>query len=104
LSGSLAQVTVNGVASFANLSIDKAGWGYTLQASAATLTSATSAAFDNLPGPATQLVFTVQPSNTQAGAAIAPAVQVTAQDAFRCELRRVREIGIGNPAGDVEQH
>jgi hypothetical protein len=99
LSGSLAQVTVNGVASFANLSIDKAGWGYTLQASAATLTSATSAAFDNLPGPATQLVFTVQPSNTQAGAAIAPAVQVTAQDAFGntdVNFAEPVRIGIGN--------
>src|SRR5439155_1112609 len=33
-------------------------------------------------GAATQLVFTAQPSNTAAGAAITPAVQVTAQDAL----------------------
>src|SRR5205814_1924766 len=32
-------------------------------------------------GTATQLVFSVQPSTTTAGAAITPAVQVTAQDA-----------------------
>src|SRR5204863_252249 len=33
-----------------------------------------------IPGTATQLAFTVQPSNTVAGAAISPAVQVTALD------------------------
>src|SRR5205823_5470261 len=37
-------------------------------------------AFDIIPGTATQLAFTVQPSNTVAGAAISPAVQVTALD------------------------
>src|SRR5207253_8697525 len=41
----------------------------------------TSSAFDITPGTATQLVFTVQPSTTVAGAAISPAVQVTALDA-----------------------
>src|SRR5439155_1469308 len=40
----------------------------------------TSTAFDIIPGTATQLAFTVQPSNTVAGAAISPAVQVTALD------------------------
>jgi len=33
-------------------------------------------------GAASQLVFTVQPSNTQVGAIITPPVQVTATDAF----------------------
>src|SRR6202007_2308193 len=46
----------------------------------------TSTAFDITPGTATQLVFTVQPSSTVAGAAISPAVQVSALD------------GAGNPA------
>src|SRR5207249_6316395 len=41
----------------------------------------TSSAFDITPGTATQLVFTVQPSTTVAGAAISPAVQVSALDA-----------------------
>src|SRR5207302_1795464 len=40
----------------------------------------TSTPFDIIPGTATQLAFTVQPSNTVAGAAISPAVQVTALD------------------------
>src|SRR5206468_7458600 len=70
---------VGGVATFANLSIDKVGTGYTLTATGAG--SATSAAFNITAGTATQLVFSVQPSTTPAGAAITPAVQVTAQDA-----------------------
>src|SRR5439155_791757 len=41
----------------------------------------TTARFDINPGPATHLVFTVQPGNATAGATIAPAVEVTAQDA-----------------------
>src|SRR5436853_2713788 len=40
-----------------------------------------SAAFDITPGTATQLAFTLQPTTTVAGAAISPAVQVTALDA-----------------------
>src|SRR5205823_1876906 len=39
------------------------------------------AAFNITAGTATQLVFSVQPSTTTAGAAITPAVEVTAQDA-----------------------
>src|SRR5256884_3705336 len=53
--------------------------GYTLTATGAG--SATSAAFNITAGTATQLVFSVQPSTTPAGAAITPAVQVTALDA-----------------------
>src|SRR5439155_1582200 len=70
---------VAGVASFPGLSIDKAGTGYTLTATGAG--STTSAAFNITAGTATQLVFSVQPSTTTAGAAITPAVEVTAQDA-----------------------
>src|SRR5206468_4119055 len=70
-----------GVASFPGLSVNKTGNGYTLTAAATGLTTGTSALFDIAPGAAAQLVFTVQPSNTTAGAPITPAVQVTAQDA-----------------------
>src|SRR5205807_439849 len=79
LGGTLTHAAVGGVATFANLSIDKVGTGYTLTATGAG--SATSAAFNITAGTATQLVFSVQPSTTAAGAAITPAVQVTAQDA-----------------------
>src|SRR5438045_4470213 len=49
-------------------------------ASAIGSTPDTTTTFDITPATATQLAFTVQPSNTVAGAAISPAVQVTALD------------------------
>jgi len=79
LAGTLSHAAVGGVATFSGLSIDKAGTGYTLTATGAG--STTSAAFNITAGTATQLVFSVQPSSTTAGAAITPAVEVTAQDA-----------------------
>jgi hypothetical protein len=72
----------NGVATFANLSIDKVGTGYTLTFAAGGLTAKTTKPFNINPGAATKLAFTVQPTNTLAGATITPAVQVSAQDAF----------------------
>src|SRR5437773_389612 len=78
LSGTLTHAAVAGVATFSGLSIDKAGTGYTLTATGAG--STTSSAFNITAGTATQLVFSVQPTNAVAGAAITPAVQVTAQD------------------------
>src|SRR5437773_2210140 len=77
--GTVPQGAVRGVATFPGLSIDKVGTGYTLTATGAG--STTSAAFNITAGSATQLVFSVQPSTTTAGAAITPAVQVTALDA-----------------------
>src|SRR5439155_1347991 len=81
LSGTTTLPATSGVASFANLSINKVGTGYTLAATATGMTSAPSAAFNITPGAASQLVFSVHPSNTTAGTTITPAVQVTAQDA-----------------------
>src|SRR5205823_2140811 len=78
LSGTKTVAAVAGVATFSGLSIDKAGTGYTLTATGAG--STTSAAFNITAGTATQLVFSVQPTPTVAGAAITPDVQVTAQD------------------------
>jgi len=78
LAGTLTHAAVAGVATFAGLNIDKVGTGYTLTATGPG--SATSTAFNITVGAATQLVFSVQPSTTTAGAAITPAVQVTAQD------------------------
>jgi len=82
LSGTTLQTPVSGVATFAGLSIDKAGAGYTLTATASGVTGTTSATFNIAPAAATQLVFTVQPSNTGANASITPPVQVTAEDGF----------------------
>lgn len=81
LSGTTSRAATAGVASFPDLSIDKAGTGYTLVATSGTLTPATSAAFNITVGAAAQLAFTVQPSNTVSTTSISPAVQVTVQDA-----------------------
>ena len=80
LGGTSTIAAAAGVATFSGLSIDKIGAGYTLVAASTGLTGATSAAFDITAGGATQLVFSVQPTTTTAGAAITPAVQVTAKD------------------------
>ena len=82
LSGTMALAAVGGVATFSTLTIDKVGAGYTLVAAAAGLTSDASIAFNNVTNECCQLRFTVQPTNTTAGAVITPPVQVSAMDAF----------------------
>jgi len=81
LSGTAALNTTGGVATFSTLSFDKVGTGYTLSATAAGLPSVTSAAFNVLPGPDTQLAFVTQPSNGNATNPLA-AVTVAVLDAF----------------------
>ncbi|HEX8212012.1 MAG TPA: invasin domain 3-containing protein [Longimicrobium sp.] len=81
LGGTVTVGAVDGIATFPNLSINKAGTGYTLAASATGLTGATSGAFDITPGAPAALAFTVQPSNVVASAPITPAVQVSIVDA-----------------------
>src|SRR5262245_49700156 len=80
LSGTTTVSAVDGVATFTNLKINRAGVGYQLQATASGLTPVTTAPFDITPGAAAQLVFSVEPSPATAGAFLAP--QVTAQDAL----------------------
>jgi hypothetical protein len=79
LSGTKVVAAVAGVATFSNLSIDLAGNGFTLMATASGLTAATSASFDITSGAV--LAFTVQPTTTTAGVTITPAIKVTARDA-----------------------
>jgi len=81
LGGTLTQTPVGGVATFSNLTIDKAASGYTLTATALGVTSAVSTAFDVNAGTATTLAFSTQPTTTGSGAAISPAVRVVVQDA-----------------------
>ena len=73
--------SVNGVATFAELRLDKADSGYTLTAAAPNLDPDTSAAFSVMPAPATVLAFTGQPSVTTQDSAMKP-VQVTAYDSL----------------------
>src|SRR5438445_872637 len=80
LSGTLLVAAVGGVASFGDLSLNRTAPGYTLTASGGGLGPVTSTAFDITPGTATRLAFTQQPTNTVAGGAISPAVQLSALD------------------------
>src|SRR5439155_818638 len=82
LTGTTTVPAAAGVATFSNLSINKAGSGYTLSAAANGVTGTTSTGFTISPAAVSQLAFTVQPSSTAAGASITPAVGVSGQDAF----------------------
>src|SRR5205814_1317520 len=79
LGATLTHAAGDGVATFANLAIDKVGTGYTLTATGAG--TATRPAPPRTALPPYTTLFRSQPSTTPAGAAITPAVQVTAQDA-----------------------
>ena len=81
LTGSGPVTPVSGVATFSGVSIDKVGIGYTIRAISGALKPDTSTAFNITPGPATHLVFTVNPGTTAANATISPPVQVSALDA-----------------------
>src|SRR5207244_6168802 len=77
LGGTTPVTAVSGVATFF-VSLNKAGTGYTLTASASGFTPVTSTPFDIKPGTATRRAIAQQPGTTVAGAANSPAVQVTA--------------------------
>ena len=80
LSGTASVNAVSGQATFTDINIDNTGVGYTLDATATGLTTATSAAF-NINAVPTQLVITQQPSNVGVGANITPAITVEIRDA-----------------------
>ncbi|HET7248685.1 MAG TPA: Ig-like domain-containing protein [Gemmatimonadales bacterium] len=71
-----------GVATFADLHIDKSGSGYRFQATSGSLTSPTSAPVTISPAPPVRLTFGSEPTTVVAGNAISPAVQVVAADQF----------------------
>jgi hypothetical protein len=71
LSGTTTVNAVNGVATFSTLSINRAATGYTLVASATSLSSATSDPFDISTNTPARVRFAQQPANTVAGEAIA---------------------------------
>ena len=104
LSGTTTVAAVNGVARFSDLSIDRAGTGYTLAATSSGLSGASSSAFTITAAPiATALGFAVQPSHTVAGAAITPAVQAEIRDQLGARLTTATNsitLAIGtNPSG-----
>src|SRR5439155_39742 len=80
LSGTLTVSVSSGVATFSNLSLNKAGNGYTLTATSGTLGTLTSAPFNITPTKATQLAFGQNPVNSAAGTSITPAARAWARE------------------------
>lgn len=81
LGGTLTRSAAGGVATFDDLTIDKAGSGYALSAMATSLTGTASTPFTVSPGAPMRLAFTTQPTSVGAGANISPAVRVAVKDA-----------------------
>lgn len=77
LSGAAQVSTTGGLATFGDLNIDRMGHGYTLSASAPGLPVAVSVPFDVT----VHLAFAAQPTETFAGAIVAPPVKVRATEA-----------------------
>src|SRR5262249_54829003 len=82
LGGMLTRTVVNGIATFDDLTITRAGTGYTMAAGGTGLTGATSGPFAVSPAAADRLVFLQQPTDSVAGVTINPAVTVEVVDAF----------------------
>jgi protocatechuate 3,4-dioxygenase beta subunit len=81
LGGTAAATSAGGAATFAGLSVDRAGSGYRLAASAAGLAGAVSADFAIVPGPLASVVVTASPAGpVAAGAAFGATVEL--RDAF----------------------
>jgi hypothetical protein len=78
--GGLIAAAVNGVATFAGCTINKAGAGYTLKATSGTF-NATSAAVGISAGPAAQLAFAANPAGAAVGVAFTTQPTITVQDA-----------------------
>src|SRR5437867_5393463 len=81
LQGTVTATTVNGIATFANLSHNVATT-ITLNFTASGLTSATSGNIVVSPATATQLSFTTQPNGARTGSPLATQPVVSAQDAY----------------------
>ena len=84
LAGTLTTTVSNGVASFADLSLDQVGEGFTLIAvdGKSQLAPASSAAFDIFPGAPALLSFAVQPGDSAVGESISPPVVVQVLDSL----------------------
>ena len=94
LSGTTTVNAVNGIATFPDLSLDRAsGEWYSLVALAPGMAPWTSARFYVSAGPPVALAFAVQPRNVRAGAPVSPAVRVVVQDACGNTVSRAADTG-----------
>lgn len=84
LSGTKTVTSINGVATFSDISVDKALVGYSLKASnsALALTSIQSTLFDISPATKSKLTFIVNPTDTSLETIISPTIEIEIQDIF----------------------
>lgn len=106
LGGTLTKAAESGVATFADLTVNKAGNGYTMTATSSGLSSGVSTPFDISSGPGATLVFIVQPISATAGTPINPGIQVQVQDAYGnsvtcCSVTIVLTLTPGTGAADA---
>jgi hypothetical protein len=101
LSGTLTVAANSGVATFSDLSINKAGTGYTLNATDGALTPATTSAFNINPAAPAQLVIVQGPSDTAAAAAMSPSVTVQEQDQFGNNTTTTMTVTLGASSGAI---
>ncbi len=103
LSGTTSVNAVNGIATFSNVVLTKAG-NFKLVAQAPGMTSATSVTFTISAAAQDHLEFTVQPSNVAAGTLFSPAVQVSVVDAFANPVTTPQTVAVtlnDNPGGST---
>ncbi|MFL5358662.1 beta strand repeat-containing protein [Archangium sp.] len=103
LSGTKTVSAVAGVATFGDLSLQKAAGGYTLKVSSGTLTTATSDAFAVMAAAPAKLAFAQQPANGTAGEVLSPAVTVNLLDMFDNATAGTDDVTLAlgsNPGGD----
>ncbi|HEX4794255.1 MAG TPA: hypothetical protein VH370_10715, partial [Humisphaera sp.] len=104
LGGPVSVLAKAGVATFPALILTKAG-SYTLKATDALLTAATSKAFTITAAAASKLVFAAVPAATLVGKAIAPALAVDVEDKFgnivKSDISKVSIVIASGPTGGL---
>ncbi|MFD1808019.1 hypothetical protein ACFSHQ_07110 [Gemmobacter lanyuensis] len=103
LSGTGTLAAVSGVAAFSDLSIETAGSGKVLTASASGLTAVESSSFAVVPAAPSRLAFVTQPGlGHYAGALLSPQPVIEVQDAFgnRCTTDQTTEVSVEISDGD----
>ena len=102
MGGTLTATVVDGVASFSGLTLNIAGTGFTIEATASGLIAATTSAFDVVPAAAEQLAISSQPP-PGVTAGIAFGLTVVVEDSFQNEITDYSgsaTIATANNAGD----
>ena len=104
LSGVALAMSQDGVATFSDLSIDRAAQGYVLVATAGTLPATSSVPFAVSAAAPSALVFTTQPADVVAGVALLPSPVVELRDRFGNLTAATSSITVTpRPAGSCPQ-